>query len=71
MECLNNAIDRDEETSEIKIVGNRYPVMLMTYYCYAQKHHNNYNMCYKNYPMKVGERNIAKTKVIVVDNTPQ
>ena len=24
-------------------------------YSYAQKNHNNYNRCYKNYPMKVGE----------------
>ena len=22
-------------------------------YSYAQKHHKNYNRCYKNYPMKV------------------
>ena len=27
----------------------------MTNYSYAQKHHKNYNRCYKNYPMKVGE----------------
>ena len=43
-------------------------------YSYAQKHHNNYNRCYKNYPMKsrrMGlKMNIAKTKVMVVDNTP-
>ena len=43
-------------------------------YSYAQKHRKNYNRCYKNYPMKVGEwiskMNIAKTKVMVVDNTP-
>ena len=26
--------------------------LLMTY-SYAQKHHRNYNRCYKNYPMKV------------------
>ena len=24
-------------------------------YSYVQKHHKNYNICYKNYPMKVGE----------------
>ena len=24
-------------------------------YSYAQKHHKNYNICYKNYPMNVGE----------------
>ena len=24
-------------------------------YSYAQKHRRNYNICYKNYPMKVGE----------------
>ena len=28
---------------------------LMMTYSYAQKHHKNYNICYKNYPMKVGE----------------
>ena len=28
--------------------------LLMTY-SYAQKHHKNYNRCYKNYPMKVDE----------------
>ena len=43
-------------------------------YSYAQKHHKNYNRCYKNYPMKVVEcclkMNIAKTKVMVVDKTP-
>ena len=30
-------------------------------YSYAQKHHKNYNICYKNYPMKVDKW---------VDNTP-
>ena len=43
-------------------------------YSYAQKHHKNYNRCYKNYPMKVDKlglkMNITKTKVMVVDNTP-
>ena len=33
-------------------------------YSYAQKHCKNYNRCYKNYPI------IAKTKMMVVDNTP-
>ena len=28
--------------------------LLMTY-SYAQKRHTNYDRCYKNYPMKVGE----------------
>ena len=28
--------------------------MLMTY-SYAHKHHKNYNIRYKNYPMEVGE----------------
>ena len=42
---------------------------------YAQKHHNSYNRCYKNYPKKLGElvlriMNIAKTILMVVDNTP-
>ena len=37
-------------------------------YSYAQKHHKNYNICYKNYPMKVDEW--VKDKVMVVDNTP-
>ena len=44
---------------------------------HTQEHHNNYNRCYNNYPMKVGKwimkkmkMNIAKTKVMVVDNTP-
>ena len=36
------------------------------------ENHKNYNRCHKNYPMKVGELvlrwNIAKTKVMVVDN---
>ena len=27
----------------------------MKNYSYAQKHHKNYNRCYKNYTMKVGE----------------
>ena len=41
--------------------------LLITFY-YAQKYHKNYNICYKNYPTKVGK--FAKTKVMVVDNTP-
>ena len=38
-------------------------------YSYAPKHHKNYNRCYKNYQMGL-KMNIAKTKVMVVDNTP-
>ena len=46
--------------------------LLMTY-SYAQKHHNNYNRCYKNSDesRRMGlKMNIAKTKVMVVDITP-
>ena len=44
------------ENKGVKIDGNFSPIsaLLMTY-SYAQKHHNNYNRCFKNYPMKVGE----------------
>ena len=64
------------ENKGLEIDGEFSPIsaLLMTY-SYAQKHHKNYNRCYKNYPMKVGDwvlikMNIAKTKVMVVDNTP-
>ena len=44
------------ENKGVKIDGeflsNRRFVMT---YSYAQKHHKNYNICYKNYPMKVDE----------------
>ncbi len=45
-----------DETIAKQLAKNFSPIsaLLMTY-SYAQKHHNNYNICYKNYPMKVGE----------------
>ena len=44
------------ENKGVKIDGDFSPIfaLLMTY-SYAQKHHKNYNRCYKNYPMKVDE----------------
>ena len=43
-------------------------------YSYAQKHHKNYNTCYKNYQMKVDKWVLRwtsqKTKLMDVDNTP-
>ena len=36
-------------------------------YSYAQKHHNNYNRCYKNYPMKVDNTPI-NVNIVLIDN---
>ena len=37
-----------EDLSAIEVI---YLLLLL----YSQKHHKNYNRCYKNYPMKVGK----------------
>ena len=44
------------ENKGVKIDGEFLSnLRLRMTYSYAQKHHKNYNRCYKNYPMKVDE----------------
>ena len=46
----NKGVKIDSKTEKFSPIS----ALLMTY-SYAQKHSKNYDRCYKNYPMKIGE----------------
>ena len=54
--ATSESIFRSWENKGVKIDGEFLSNLhLLMTYSYAQKHHKNHNICYKTYPMKVGE----------------